>query len=155
MKLKDFSLAPVYGVNNITKEQEWCKDADGHFKWELNREHPYWWQCVSGMNIGDRTAIDFVAITGSGSNGVFIQRLYRSDFVSEWDRGAIIAEWIFCNQIVQHLASPLHSGNLRKPLVTLEEFKKEIANPGSFPAALSWAKISECSEKIKNPQSIR
>jgi hypothetical protein len=156
LKLNDFCLAPVYAVNTVTNEQEWSKDDTGHFKWQLNKNHPYWWQCVAAMNIGDRDAIDFVAITGSERNGVFVQRLYRSDFVSEWKQGEMIAEWIWCNQVLQHLTSPLQSGKLRQPLATLVEFKKEIENPGAFSAALTWAKITTCSEQInKKPITIR
>lgn len=156
LKMQDFCLAPVYAVNPVTKQQEWAKDMNGNYIWQMNHNHQYFWQCIAGMNIGDRQSIDFVAITGSpGLTGVFIQRLHRSDFVLEWNHGALIAEWLWCNQVIQHLTSPLESGNLRKPLASLEEFKKEIAQPGSFPNALTWKKITEFSEQIKRTLTIR
>ena len=139
--LRKFCLQPVYSTDaDSTGTQCWLKDVNGHYKWRLNRNHAYFYQCLAGVNIGDRDCIDFVAITGSSTHGVFVERIYRSDFAVEWKKTEMLAEYYFCNQILQHLTKPLQDDNIRPAVVSFEQFTTEHANIGSN-EALTWEKL--------------
>ena len=138
--LRNFCLQPVYSTDAGSTPQRWLKDDDGHYRWQVNRNHAYFYQCLAGVNIGDRDCIDFVAITGSSTNGVFIERIYRSDFIMEWKKTEAFAEYLFCNQILQHLTNPLEDDKVRPPVASFEQFTIEKTVMGTN-EALTWDKL--------------
>jgi len=137
--LGKFCLQPVYYVDQAGT-QRWLKNLSGHYEWIVNRNHAYFYQCIAGLNIGNRDVIDFVAITGASTNGVFIERIYRSEFVTEWKKTELFAEYLFCNQILQHLTKPLSNGTIRPAVASFEQFTIEKAVIGSNDA-LTWDKL--------------